>query len=117
MTHLLGTPLSPALAAEAERVVALLRSDAPRDEKIDAADDIVVQLVEVGIDYHFHGPARRFGLNVWLVKIIDVAAATTLRALKTATRRVLKGLTDEQLAGIADEIEERIFAVEVEGEA
>lgn len=110
-TFLLGTPLSPALAAEAERVITLLRSDAPRAEKIEAADAVIFRLSEAGLDYHFHGPARRLGISSWLVKVIDVAAATTLRALKSATRRVLKGLSDEQLAGIADELEERVLQV------
>lgn len=110
---LLGTPLSNDLAAEAERVTALLRSDAPRREKIAEVDDLVIRLVQVGIDAHFHGPARLFGLSTLLVKIIDVAAATTLRALKTATRRVLKGLSDEQLVALADEIEDRLYQIEV----
>lgn len=113
--HLLGTPLSDALAAEAEAVATLLRSAAPRDEKIEAADDLIFRFVQTGIDYHFHGPARRFGLSPLLVKIIDVAAATTLKALKTATRRVLKGLSDPQLVSIADEIDERLFEVSESG--
>lgn len=111
--HLVGTPISEPLYAEAEAVIALLRSDAPRDEKIEAADNLIIRFVETGIDYHFHGPASRFGLNLFLVKVIDVAAATTLKALKTATRRVLRNLTDEQLAGVAEEIEERVYPVEV----
>ena len=112
-TTVVGTPISDALAAEAEAVTALLRSDAPRAEKVEAADALIIEFVRVGIDYHFHGPARRFGLHGLLVRVIDVAAATTLKALKTATRRVLKGLSDEQLTGIADEIEERLYPVEV----
>ena len=110
---LVGTPISDDLAAEAERVTALLRSDAPRDQKIEEVDDLIIRFVEAGIDVHFHGPARAFGLSVWFVKIIDVAAATTLRALKTATRRVLKGLSDEQLVGLADEIEDRLYQFEI----
>lgn len=111
--HLLGTPISDDLANEAEQVAALLRSDAPRDEKVDRVDDLIFRFVETGIDVHFHGPARMFGLNMLLVKVIDLAAATTLRALKTATRRVLKSLSDEQLSGVADEIEDRLFEVEI----
>lgn len=113
---LIGTPISEDLAAEAERVTALLRSDAPRGRKIEEVDDLIIRFVEAGIDVHFHGPARAFGLSTWFVKIIDVAAATTLRALKTATRRVLKGLSDEQLTGLADEIEGRLYQFEVEEE-
>lgn len=111
--HLLGTPISDDLAAEAEHVAALLRSDAPRDEKVDRVDDLIFRFVQTGIDVHFHGPARLFGLSPLLVKVIDLAAATTLRALKTATRRVLKSLSDEQLRGVADELEDRLFQVEV----
>jgi hypothetical protein len=114
--HLLGTPLSDALAAEAEDVAALLRSDAPRDEKIDRVDDLIIRFVQTGIDAHFHGPARLFGLNILLIKVIDIAAATTLRALKTATRRVLKSLSDEQLTGVADELEDRLYHIEVDEE-
>ena len=110
--YVLGTPLSEATAAEAERVAGLLRSGAPRAEKVEAADGLIIGFVRAGIDYHFHGPARRFGLNAVLMKVIDVAAGTTLKALEIATRRVLRGLSDEQLAGIADEIEERVFVVE-----
>ncbi len=110
--HVLGTPLSDAVAAEAERVADLLRSDAPRAAKVEAADALIIGFVRAGIDYHFHGPARRFGLNPVLMKVIDVAAGTTLRALQVATRRVLRGLSDAQLAGIAEEIEERVFLVE-----
>lgn len=112
--HLLGTPISDDLAAEAEQVAALLRSDAPRDEKVDRVDDLIFRLVQTGIDVHFHGPARLFGLNSLLVKVIDVAAATALRALKTATRRVLKHLSDEQLREVADELEDRLYAFEEE---
>lgn len=114
--HVLGTPISEELYEHAERVIELLRSDAPRAEKIEAADELVYRFVESGIDYHFHAPARRFGLKTFLIRLIDVAAATTLRALKSATRHILKGLTDEQLMGVADEIEERIYPVEVEEE-
>lgn len=110
---LIGTPISDDLAAEAERVTALLRSDAPRSEKIEEVDDLIIQLVQVGIDVHFHGPAQLFGLSTFLVKVIDVAAATTLRALKTATRRVLKGLSDEQLVALADEVEGRLYQFEL----
>lgn len=114
MRTLVGTPISDDLAAEAERVTDLLRSDAPRDRKIEEVDELIVRFVEAGIDAHFHGPARTFGLSVWFVKIIDVAAATTLRALKTAARRVLKGLSDEQLTALADEIEGRLYQFEGE---
>ncbi len=117
MPHtIVGTPISDALAAEAERVVALLRGEAPRAEKIDRVDALVFRFVEAGIDVHFHGPARMFSLSPLLVKMIDVAAATTLRALRTATRHVLKGLSDDQLAGLADEIEDRLYQVEVVGD-
>jgi hypothetical protein len=113
LKHVVGTPITEELNAQAEAVIELLRSDASRSEKIEAADELIFQFVETGIDYHFHEPARRFGLNTFLVKMIDVAAMTTLRALKTATRRVLKGLNDEQLTGVADELEERLYPVEV----
>lgn len=113
---LVGTPISDALAAEAERVMGLLRSDAARDEKIDAVDALVFQFVEAGIDALFHGPARVFGLSPLVVKIIDVAAATTLRALRTAARRVLKGLSDDQVMALADEIDDRLYRVEVREE-
>ena len=113
---LLGTPLSDDLAAEAERVTALLRSDAPRAEKTEEVDDLIIRLVQAGIDAHFHAPARLFGLSTFLVKIIDVAAATTLGALKAATRRVLKGLSDEQLVAVADEIEDRLYQIETDDE-
>ncbi len=112
-SHIIGTPIPEELYEEAQLVIALLRSEAPRSEKIDAADDLVFQFVEVGIDYHFHGPARRFGLSNFLVKLIDVAALTTLRALKSATRRVLRGLSDEQLYEVAEEIELRLYPVEI----
>lgn len=111
--HVLGTPISEELYQDAQGVVALLRSDAPRKEKIDAADKLIYRFVDAGIDYHFHEPARKFGLHTFMVKVIDVAAATTLRALKGATRHVLKGLNEEQLAGVADEIEDRMYPVEV----
>jgi hypothetical protein len=110
--HVLGTPISEELFADAQTVIALLRSDAPRKEKVEAADRLIYRFVHTGIDYHFHEPARKFGLHTFMIKVIDVAAATTLRALKGATRHVLKGLSDEQLAGVADEIEDRIFPVE-----
>lgn len=112
-SHILGTPISDALAADAEAVAALLRSEAPRNEKIDRVDELIYRFVQTGIDVHFHGPARLFGLNALLIKVIDIAAATTLRALKTATRRVLKSLSDEQLYGVADELEARLFEIEV----
>ncbi len=111
--HLLGTPLPDDLAAEAERVVAFLRTDAARQAKIEAVDELVYALVRVGIEVHFHVPARLFSLNALLVKVIDVAAATTLRALKSAARRILKSLTDDQLREVADEIEDRLYQVEV----
>lgn len=114
--HVVGTPISDALAAEAEAVAALLRSDAPREEKVEAADALIVGFVEAGIDYHFHGPALRFGLHPLLLRLIDVAARTTLTALKTAVRGVLKGLSDEQLVGVADEIEERVYPVQAVGD-
>lgn len=113
LAHVLGTPISEEQFAEAERVMALLRSDAPRDEKIEAADELIVSFVASGIDYHFHEPARKFGLSNFLVRMIDLAGSTTLRALKSAARRVLKGLTDEQLAEVADELEERIYPVQL----
>ena len=113
MPHtIVGTPISDALAAEAEHVALLLRSDAPRTEKIDRIDALVFQLVEAGIGVHFHGPARLLGLSTLMTKVIDVAAATTLRALRTAARRVLKGLSDDQLAALADEIDARLYVVE-----
>ncbi len=111
--HLLGTPLSDDLAAEAERVVALLRSDAPRAEKVGAVDALVYAFVRVGIDVHFYAPARLFSLSPLVTKVIDVAAGATLRALKSAARRVLKGLSDAQLREVADEIEDRLYQVEV----
>ncbi len=110
--HLLGTPLPDDLAAEADDVAALLRSDAPRSDKIERVDALIFRFVQTGIDAHFHGPARLFGLNALLVKVIDVAASTTMRALKAATRRVLKSLSDEQLREIADEIEDRLYHIE-----
>jgi len=113
LAHVLGTPISEEQFEESERVILLLRSDAPRDEKIEAADDLIVSFVASGIDYHFHEPARKFGLSNFLVRMIDLAGNTTLRALKTAAKRVLKGLSDEQLAEVADEIEERIYPVEI----
>ena len=114
--HLLGTPISDDLATEADEVAALLRSDAPRAEKIDRVDELIFRFVQTGIDAHFHGPARLFGLNALLIKVIDLAAATTLRALKTATRRVLKSLSDEQLRDVADELEDRLFEIEIADE-
>lgn len=111
--HLIGTRLSDDLAHEAEEVAALLRSNASIDLKVDRVDDLIIRFVQTGIDQHFHEPARMFDLNPLLVKVIDVAAATTLRALRTATRRVLKSLSDEQLRGVADEIEDRLYHVEV----
>ena len=112
--HLIGTPISDDLANEAAEVAVLLRSDAPRAEKIDRVDNLIFRFVQTGIDVHFHGPARLFELNVLLIKVIDLAAATTLRALKTATRRVLKSLSDEQLRSVADELEDRLFEIEVD---
>lgn len=109
--HLLATPISDDLAHEAEAVAVLLRSDAPRTEKIDRVDALIFRFVQTGIDVHFHGPARLFKLNALLIKVIDLAAATTLRALKTATRRVLKSLSDEQLRDVADEIEDRLVEI------
>ena len=115
MSHtIVGTPIPDPLAAEAEAVQVLLRSDAPRAEKAERLDDLVFRFVETGIDVHFHGPARLLGLSPLMVKIIDVAAAATLRALKTATRRVLRGLSDEQLARLADELDDRLYQVEEE---
>lgn len=112
--YLLATPLDEALHDEAEGVIALLRSPSPRAAKVAAVEALLIRLVGVGLDYHFHGPARRFRLSPLLMKVIDVAAATTLRALKTAARRVLRGLTDGQLVEVADELEERLYAVHVE---
>ena len=109
---MVGTPISDALAAEAEAVALLLRSDAPRTEKIARLDALVFGLVETGVDVHFHGPARILGLSSLLTKVIDVAAATTLRALRAAARRVLRGLSDDQLTRVADEIEDRLYHVE-----
>ena len=80
---------------------------------MDRVDALIYRLVQVGIDEHFHRPARMFDLNPLLVRVIDVAAATTLRALKTATRRVLKSLSDAELRTVADEIEDRLYEVEV----
>jgi len=111
--HVLGTPITEELFKRAEEVIALLRSDASRAEKIEAADQLVYQFVKSGIDYHFQQPAHRLGLKSFLVKVIDVASATTLRALKGATRHVLKGLDDAQLLEVADEIEDRIYPVEL----
>lgn len=111
--HLLGTPLSDDLAAEAERVVALLRSEASRSEKVDAVDALIYEFVRVGIEAHFYAPARLFGLSSLILKVIDVAAGATLRALKSATRRVLKSISEEQLHEVADEIEDRLYQVEV----
>jgi urease beta subunit len=111
--HLLGTRISDDLAREADEVAALLRSNASTDLKVDRVDELIYRFVQVGIDQHFHEPARMFDLNPLLVKVIDVAAATTLRALRTATRRVLKNLSDEQLREVADEIEDRLYQFEV----
>ena len=110
--YLLGTHLPDDLAAEAERVAALLRSDAPRAEKVDRLDALVYRFVQVGIEEHFHRPARLFDLSPFLVKVIDVAAATTLRALRSATRRVLRSATDAELREAADEIEARLYQIE-----
>lgn len=114
--YLIGTRISEDLAHEAEEVAALLRSDASRDLKAERVGALVHQFVQVGIDEHFHGPARLFDLNPLLLKVIDVAAATTLRALRTATRQVLKSVTDEQLRGVADEIDVRLYQFEVADE-
>lgn len=110
--HLVGTPLSPDLYAEVESTVALLRSEAPVRVKADAADELIFRIVEAGLDYHFRDPALRFGLSPLLVRVVDVAAGTTLRALKAAARRVLRGLEAEHFAAIADALEERIYAFE-----
>jgi hypothetical protein len=114
--YLIGTRISDDLAAEAEDVAALLRSDASVDLKVNRVDGLIHRFVQTGIDEHFHGPARLFDLSPLLVRVIDVAAATTLRALRTATRRVLKNLSDAQLRGVADEIEARLYQFEVADE-
>lgn len=113
ISYVVGTPISDALHAEAETTIALLRSDAPRPDKVKAADHLIYGFVEAGIAYHFHGPAQLFGLSKLLVKVIDVASATTLRALQSATRRVLKNLSDEQLVQVADEIEARLYPIQL----
>lgn len=114
--YLIATHISEALAAEAEDVATLLRSDASVDLKVNRVDELIHRFVQVGIDEHFHGPARSFNLNPVLRKVIDVAAATTLRALRTAARHVLKNLSDEQLRGVADEIEARLYQFDVADE-
>jgi hypothetical protein len=110
--YLLGTPLPDDLARDAEHVAALLRSDVPRDEKVDRLEDLIYRFVQVGIDEHFHRPARMFNLSPLLVKVIDVATATTLRVLQSAVRRVLRNLTDAELHEAADEIERRLYQIE-----
>jgi hypothetical protein len=109
--YLLGTRLPDDLAHEAERVAALLRSNAPRDEKVDRLHVLIYRFVQAGIEEHFHRPARLFDLSPLLVKAIDVATATTLRVLQSAARRVLRTLTDAELREAADEIEGRLYQV------
>lgn len=109
MPTLLATPLPEPLAARAPEVIALLRSDAPRRERAEAAFAFIYDTGEEALRYHFREPLDVLGVGLVTRKAVGVALDVALRGIRGALKNVLSGMDDAQLARVADEIERRLI--------
>ena len=109
MTTLLATTVPPNMAAEADKTVAFLRSDASLEARSEAAFKLIYDLSELSIESVFLGPIEVLGLGAVTKKLAQVTAATALSGFKSALKRITKKLSDEQLRAVADQIEGRLY--------
>ncbi|MFN3597064.1 MAG: hypothetical protein ACK41D_07310 [Rubricoccaceae bacterium] len=109
MPTLLATPLPDDLAARSPDVVALLRSDAPRRERAEAAFEFIYDTGAESLRYHFREPLETLGVGFVTRKAVGAALDVALRGIRGALKNVLSGMDDAQLARVADEIERRLM--------
>lgn len=104
-----GTPLPNPLAEEGHVTVALLRSEADRRQKAEAAFAFVYAVGEESLRYHFRQPLAALGVGIVMRRALDVALDLALKGIRRSMRTVLMGMDDAQLRGVADEIEVRLY--------
>lgn len=108
MREIIGFPIDRHLAERLHDTVHRLRTaddeDLPRRE----AAELVIQIMSVGLDFHFRRPMRAMKTPPALRRAVDLAVIASERAAGTALRRITRNLPAAQMRGVADYLEEAL---------
>jgi hypothetical protein len=104
MRHGFAFPIADDLHARTTRVIQQLRQPNPT-ASIPLLLDVVIEAVDVGLDYFLIYPLELARVNRLSVNMAKMAVQTAKQAINVIVRRVLPGLNDVQLLAIAGFLE------------
>jgi len=107
MRNVVGTPVSPELARDAERLVEELRSG--YEIEPERIVGVVYGLTEESLRCQFIRPTEAFGLGMRLRKMIEFAVNTSLKGMRYGLDHVIPKLDDAQRRQLADFLDEALY--------
>ena len=103
--HGFAFPISDRLYEKTARVIHQLRQDTTRSSSVPLLLEVVIEAVDVGLDYFLIYPLEIARVNRLTISTAKMAVLTAKQALYAIVRRVLPSMNDEQLLAVAGFLE------------
>lgn len=103
--HGFAFPIGDDLYARTTRVIDQLRQPNPSAGSIPLLLEVVIEAVDVGLDYFLIYPLEIARVNRLTINMAKMAVQTAKQAINAIVRRVVPGMNDAQLLAIAGFLE------------
>ena len=102
------------LRLQAEQIIERIRADADRRRHAGDLAELVVEMIDRGLDYYFLYPLEEARVGAMTRRAVEFAIGTAGRTLPTVVRKTVKSLNDEQLLSITEFIDHMLISEEPE---
>lgn len=103
--HGFAFPIADDLYTRTRRVIRQLRQPNPSATSVPLLLEVVIEAVDVGLDYFLIYPLEIARVNRLTINMAKMAVQTAKQAIYAIVRRVVPGMNDAQLLAIAGFLE------------
>jgi len=99
-------PIPSHFALEIEQAIRNIRLDPRSNAYAKQGVEVIITLIDMGLDFYFLEAVRRMQLNKLGQQVITLSIRTARRGIGTAVKQIVTKLSATQMLAIADFIEE-----------